>query len=99
MTNEAGELVTRYSVAVSEYIRSKPAKGVAMRSQPVAQYYFDRPISALLGSGFKAGFVLDGFEEPTFPSAARDGRANWANITEIPPALVARMRPSPSRPR
>jgi len=99
MTTEAGDLVRRYGVAVSQYIRSQPAKGVAMRAQPVAQYYFDRPISALLGSGFKAGFVLDGLEEPTFPTSADDGRANWANITEIPPALVARMRPSRSASR
>jgi hypothetical protein len=77
---------------LSEYIRSKAAKGVAMRGQPVAQYYFDRPISALFNSGFKAGFVLDGLEEPTFRESADDGRANWSNITEIPPALVARMR-------
>lgn len=91
-TTDAGALVTRYFVAMSEYIHPKPAKGVAMRDQPVAQYYFDRPISALFDACFKSGFVLDGLEEPTFQASANDGRANWSNITEIPPALVARMR-------
>jgi 2-polyprenyl-3-methyl-5-hydroxy-6-metoxy-1,4-benzoquinol methylase len=90
--DESGRLVRRYSVKMSEYIHPRPTKGLAMRGQPVPQYYFDRPISALLDVCFKAGFVLDGLEEPTFTASAGDGRPNWANITEIPPALVARMR-------
>lgn len=89
---DAGELVTRYAVKLAEYIRPRVTKGVAMRGQPAAQYYFDRPVSALFKVCFDAGFALDGLEEPTFPDSAADGRANWANITEIPPALVARMR-------
>jgi hypothetical protein len=92
-TNEAGELVTRYSIAVSEYIRPRSVKGVAMKDQPAAQYYFDRPISVLFNTCFKAGFVLDGIEEPTFPASLGNGRPNWSNITEIPPVLVVRMRP------
>jgi len=90
-STETGELVTRYFVAVADYIRSTATRGVAMKGQPAPQYYFDRPLSALLGACFAAGFALDGLEEPTFPAAAADGRANWAKITEIPPALVARM--------
>jgi len=91
-TTEAGLLVTRYFVALSEYIHPKAAKGVAMRDQPAAQYYFDRPLSMLFEVCFRAGFVLDGLEEPAFPVSSNDGRANWTNITEIPPVLVARMR-------
>jgi 2-polyprenyl-3-methyl-5-hydroxy-6-metoxy-1,4-benzoquinol methylase len=90
-TSEKGVLQTQYSVSVSEYVRSAPIKGVAMKDQPVAQYYFDRPISVLFNACFKAGFVLDGIEEPTFHESNEDGRANWRNITEIPPVLVARM--------
>ena len=91
-TSEEGILRTRYAVSVSEYIRSTARRGVAMKDQPVAQYYFDRPISTLLNACFKAGFVLDGIEEPTFQTSSADGRANWRNLTEIPPFLVARMR-------
>lgn len=90
--DESGRLVTRYAVKVSEYIHPRPTRGLAMRGQPEPQYYFDRPLSALLDVCFKSGFVLDALEEPTFAASARDGRPNWANITEIPPALVARMR-------
>src|SRR5262249_49068022 len=92
-TTEEGSLVTRYSVAVSGYIRPRSARGVAMRGQPAAHYYFDRPLSTLFGACFNAGFALDGIEEPTFAASADDGRANWSNLPEIPPALVARMRP------
>jgi FkbM family methyltransferase len=91
-TTEGGDLVTRYGVAVSAYIHPRSAKGVAMKGQPAAQYYFDRPISALFNTCFTSGFALDGIEEPTFRMSADDGRANWSNITEIPPVLVARMR-------
>jgi len=90
-TSEAGTLLTRYSVSVSEYMSSKPTKGVAMTDQPVAQYYFDRPLSVLFNSCFSSGFVLDGIEEPAFQKSNEDGRANWRNMTEIPPLLVARM--------
>ena len=90
--DEAGQLVTRYAVRVTDYIRPRATRGVAMRGQPAAQYYFDRPISALCTACFQVGFALDGVEEPTFPASAGDGRPNWSNISEIPPALVARMR-------
>ncbi len=89
---ETGQLVTRYFVRMSEYLRPKPARGVAMRGQPAAHYYFNRPISTLFSICFRSRFVLDGIEEPAFPEASGDGRPNWSNITAIPPALVARMR-------
>jgi 2-polyprenyl-3-methyl-5-hydroxy-6-metoxy-1,4-benzoquinol methylase len=91
-TTEAGDLVTRYCVRVSDYIHPRATKGVAMKGQPAPHYYFDRPISALFTTCFKSGFVLDGLEEPTFRVSAGDGRANWSNITDIPPVLAARMR-------
>ncbi len=89
--SEDGLLLTRYFINISEYIHPRPTKGMAMKGQPVAQYYFDRPISVLFNACFRFGFVLDGIEEPTFQTSNNDGRSNWSNITEIPPALVARM--------
>jgi 2-polyprenyl-3-methyl-5-hydroxy-6-metoxy-1,4-benzoquinol methylase len=91
-TSDKGVMRTRYSVNVSDYARARAARGVAMKDQPVAQYYFDRPISVLFNACFASGFVLDGLEEPTFQTSNDDGRANWRNLTEIPPVLVARMR-------
>ena len=68
--------------------------GLAIAGQPEPHYYFHRPISALFGACFDAGFTLDGIAEPTFrsPETADEGRANpmwWANHTAIPPALIA----------
>ena len=87
------ELVMTYSVKVSRYITPASHKGVGMPGQPVAQTYFHRPISAILNACFKAGFFLDGIEEPTFEGPGRHSGPIWDNFTEIPPALVARMRP------
>ena len=95
-----GEIITRMSVKMTEYIQPHAYKGLAMVGQPVAQNYFHRPLSALLGVFFKAGFVVDGLEEPVFaedgnltegsPSWARN-RFGWLIYKDIPPALSVRL--------
>lgn len=88
-----GDMVTEYSVKVSEYIRPSSKKGIAMLGQPSAQYYFDRPISVLFNACFGAGFALDGIAEPVFDQPTIGSTPiSWANLTNIPPVLVARMR-------
>ena len=56
--------------------------------------YFHRPLSALLGACFAAGFVLDGLEEPAFGpgDAGNASPLSWLNFHDIPPVLVARVR-------
>jgi len=90
-----GELVTTNSVKISGYIRPKArlARATGVKGEPEPHYGFDRPISLLFSTCFKAGFVLDGIEEPIFDEphpGARPG--SWQSYTEIPPVLVARMR-------
>ena len=88
-----GALQTIHSVKVSKYIRSTTFTGLAIQGQPLAHYYFHRPLSVLLGTCFDAGFVLDGLEEPVFDEAAEATTPHaWANAREIPPVLVARLR-------
>ena len=53
-----------YSVKVSSYGRSFSSKGVAIRGQPVEQWYFHRPLWMILRPFFDHGFALDGLEEP-----------------------------------
>lgn len=91
-----GEIVTSYAVKVRDYLDLAPTKGIGIVGQPVPHYYFDRPLSVLLGEAFRAGFVLDGLEEPRDPTPPRPDRPlGWENMPGIPPALVARLRPSP----
>ena len=96
-----GEIVTRMSVKMTEYIQPHAYKGLAMVGQPVAQNYFHRPLSALLGVFFDVGFVLDGLEEPVFAENGNltDGKPSWARnrfgwliYKDIPPALSVRLR-------
>jgi 2-polyprenyl-3-methyl-5-hydroxy-6-metoxy-1,4-benzoquinol methylase len=92
-----GEIVTNYSIKVTQYLHSSPQKGVAMIGQPVPQYYFDRPLHALFNACFRAGLVLDGLEEPAFNhphDGSKVGRMliSWVYYNEIPPELVARLR-------
>jgi len=89
-----GEIKTVYSVKVSRYMTPYQAKGLALRSQPQPQMYFDRPLCYYLNLGFQNGFVLDGFEERAFPpESPQTFPLGWGgNFSEIPPALIARLR-------
>jgi 2-polyprenyl-3-methyl-5-hydroxy-6-metoxy-1,4-benzoquinol methylase len=89
-----GVAVTTMAVKVMGYLNLRPAKGLALAEQPVAHCYFHRPLQALLGAAFEAGFVLDGLEERAFEAAQRTpGKLlNWTNYQEIPAVLVGRLR-------
>jgi hypothetical protein len=89
--------VETYYVKVSNYLRVPPVRGVGMPGEPTPHYIFHRPLSVLFGACFTAGFVVDGLEEPAFGPGdrGRGGRPlNWANYTDVPPVLVARVRPA-----
>jgi hypothetical protein len=52
----------------------------------------------LFGAFFRAGFVLDGLEEPRFAQDRPDSddrTLSWFNLPGIPPVLVARCIPRP----
>ncbi|HYM69245.1 MAG TPA: methyltransferase domain-containing protein, partial [bacterium] len=91
--NLDGRFVVTRGVKIVEYLRPTARKGlVGPPNQPVPHYYFDRPLSVLFGAFFRGGLVLDALEEPAFPPGAGDGGLSWRNFTEIPAALIARMR-------
>ncbi|MDA1228253.1 MAG: hypothetical protein BZY79_03970 [SAR202 cluster bacterium Casp-Chloro-G4] len=88
-----GQAVERGYVKVFQYGKSHTHKGEAMLGQPVAQNYFPRSFSTLLGAFFQRGFVIDGMEEPLLPEKPPFERSHFeAAYANIPPALVARMR-------
>jgi SAM-dependent methyltransferase len=94
-----GVLVDTYSVKVRGYLQVPPGMGGGMPGEPVPHPYFHRPLSELFGACFRAGFVVDGIEEPSF-AKPEDGSQSatiglsWENFAGIPPVLVARARPA-----
>jgi 2-polyprenyl-3-methyl-5-hydroxy-6-metoxy-1,4-benzoquinol methylase len=92
--SDDGEIKTVYSVKVSRYMTPYHARGLALRSQPKPQMYFERPLQYYLNLGFQNGFVLDGFEERAFsPDAPQTHPLGWGGkFSEIPPVVVARFR-------
>ncbi len=88
-----GEMTTVFSVKVAHYLTPATHRGLGVVGQPAAQYYFHRPLHALLGPAFEAGFVLDGLDEPRQPAREAKSQFSWANYPEIPPFLLARLRP------
>jgi ubiquinone/menaquinone biosynthesis C-methylase UbiE len=94
-----GTLVETYSVKVTGYLHVPPGKGAGMPGEPVAHPYFHRPLSELFGACFRAGFAVDGMEEPSFARAEDGSRStasslSWEDFVGIPPVLVARARPN-----
>jgi 2-polyprenyl-3-methyl-5-hydroxy-6-metoxy-1,4-benzoquinol methylase len=90
-TDSDGELKSRYYVKMSNYLLEKSSLGIGMAGQPKPQYYFHRPISAIFKYFFDNGFVLDGFEEPSFTNL--ESESLFDNVFKnIPPALVCRLR-------
>jgi SAM-dependent methyltransferase len=88
-----GRPAVAHAVQVRRYAHLAPTRGVSLSGQPETQYYFDRPLAALLGPFFDAGFALDGLEEPTFPEPAEGSApALWDAYREIPPLLAVRLR-------
>lgn len=91
----AGNMVPRLSVKVSAYLDVPAQRGMGAPGEPEPHYYFHRTLGRLLGACFAAGLVLDGLEEPAFPVRAPDRHSfDWANYGQIPPVLVARVRPA-----
>jgi len=90
-----GRISMVHSVKVFGYMSPTVRHGEAMHGQPKLQIYFHRPLQVLLGSGFEAGFLLDGLEESAFPPdhpTRRDPLCWGGDYSEIPPVLVARLR-------
>jgi len=90
--DDGGRHIVRTGVKVSAYLSPSARKTEGIIGQPEAQLFFHRPISALFQSGFDAGFIVDGIEEPRFPEppTAHAG-VRWHDMVEIPPFLVVRM--------
>jgi len=92
-----GQIHTRYAVKVPRYMTQFQSSGNALRNQPKPQLYFHRPIKDYLNLAFQNGFVLDGFDERSFPpDHPQTATLGWGGrFSEIPPALIARMRLKP----
>ncbi len=83
-----------YSIKVSRYLSAEITKGLAIREQPLPQYYWHRPLHVLLNSAFSSGLVMDRLEEPKLPDAGAAKNAfDWANY-DMPPLLFVRLRPA-----
>jgi SAM-dependent methyltransferase len=96
---EARETDGRYSpecgVKVTGYLTPVAQRGEGIVGQPEPQYYFHRPLSALLGAAFREGFVLDALEEPALAPQDPGRGIRWHQMPDIPPILAARLRRLP----
>lgn len=90
-----GQLTVQYAVRVDAYRNDSARLGMGAIGEPEAHVYFHRSIESLLAPALTAGLVIDGLLEPAFPPGREASRQHsWANLPEIPPVLVYRLRPS-----
>ena len=88
-----GVLITRFGITTWGYITPNVQKGLGIIGQPEPHHYFHRPLSMLLQTAFRVGFVMDGIEEPVFDGQTKATRPlSWDNFGEIPPVLTVGLR-------
>lgn len=88
-----GHLVHAYGVKVTRYRTEFQELSPGLLHQPEPHPLFHRPLASIFTQAFESGFVMDGFEEPAFPSNVRVKNVfTWAKRPEIPPAVVVRLR-------
>ncbi len=90
------EVVMTYLTRSSAYMTASTCPGLAIPGQPVPHPLFHRSLTDVLSSAFRAGLVLDAFEERAFPPDHLVGREiSWnGNFSEIPAVVVMQMRPA-----
>ncbi|KAH8199458.1 hypothetical protein TruAng_006396 [Truncatella angustata] len=79
---------------IRDYLHIPPYRGVALYGQPAPQVYFHRPMHELFGIFFRAGLVMDQFEEPAFTeeNEVKERIESHANFTQLPAILSFRLR-------
>ncbi|ETS79379.1 hypothetical protein PFICI_09232 [Pestalotiopsis fici W106-1] len=79
---------------IREYLHIPPYRGVAVWGQPAEQVIFHRSMQELFGTFFRAGLVLDAFEEPAFTEEDAISERTYAhtNFPQLPAILSFRMR-------
>jgi 2-polyprenyl-3-methyl-5-hydroxy-6-metoxy-1,4-benzoquinol methylase len=88
-----GTITLERYVRVSRYITPYAVKYTGIIGQPAPHYYFHRPLVELLRPFLSNGWVLDGLQESSFPSAEPNARLfSWEHYQEIPPVLAFRLR-------
>ena len=92
MDDLSGQSEDRFGVKVRDYLVETERLGIGMAGQPQSQYYFHRPVSAVLRAFFNNGLVLDAYEEPSFRDIGDSERIFDNVYKNIPPALVCRLR-------
>ncbi len=89
-----GRLEHVYGVKVTRYKSEGWSYTRGLLHQPEPHYLMHRTFQTLLQTAFKTGFVVDGFEEPSFPWQQKGKNVfSWPKRPDIPPAVVIRLRP------
>lgn len=76
----------------NRYIKSEEFEIASKPHQPVKQICFHRSLSELFNPLFSTGFLMDGFFEPVAKPGELPEDYLWAQLSDIPPAVICRFR-------
>jgi SAM-dependent methyltransferase len=93
-TPHNGDIIDQYSMKITDYLKIGAKLSAGAPGEPNAHYVFHRPLHELFNTGFAAGFVLDGIEEPAFGDDIQPKNTlSWLHFRTIPAVFAARLRP------
>jgi hypothetical protein len=89
-----GEFIERRGVTITDYLKPFHMDEIGFPGQTSTKTLFHRSMSMLFNACFKYGFVVDRVVGPTTPGeiTASIHPLAWRQFSEIPPALIVRMR-------
>jgi ubiquinone/menaquinone biosynthesis C-methylase UbiE len=79
-----GRMEREHAIKRATYIEPTASLGTALDDQPLTQWYFHRPLEAILEPFFAHGWVVDGLAEPVLE------RSDSTPFHRIPGVLVVR---------
>lgn len=87
--DDDGQLISTPSIQLYDYLTPTAYTEYGLRQQSVPTYMFHRPLNYYMALLFEAGFVLDGFVEPSFEQRKEKGKFDW---NDIPAVSIFRFR-------
>ncbi len=90
-SEEGGVLKETIGIHTDRYLTPRKIFGLAIRGQPEAQPYFERPLNMILRPFLEHGLLLNSLEEPSFTDSEQDEKGewhSWRRYSEIPPVLI-----------
>lgn len=81
-----------HSIRIFDYLQPAAFLARGKQDQPMPHHNFHRPLQSLLQTFFAAGFVMDGYFEPSADLMPTEVQSRWKSLPGISPVLIISFR-------